>query len=447
MSQEPELQPRVAPTSDDVPGTSAGPSGASEVPAKRSERKARAVASQRAEAAPEMEERPAAQVYHVTLPAFEGPLDLLLHLIQQHELDIFDIPIGFIGEKYVEYILLMQELNIDLASEYLVMAATLAHIKSKLLLPTPPADQEEDADVEADPRAELVRRLLEYQKYRKAAEELGEHPVLGRDVFPRGAPAPTVEGPAPLAPVSVFKLLDAFQGILKRVKQTAEHLIGVDRISISERIVQLTDLLRGRSKVRFEDLFDENVTRADLIVTFLALLEMTRLRMTKVIQDGPLEPIVVELAVDESAESRVLDGYTPPSDEEVVAPAPADYEEEVTSDEETLGADSFGSGLLSSEELEDELEDEDRLEDSGDEAWGLEDAGEPEHEEPPLDELENEELDARAPDVSALEDSVGEISVNEDESSSSDVADVADSPASVANGAENDGEDTGAGHD
>lgn len=240
--------------------------------------------------------------YVVELPSFEGPLDLLLHLIQQHELDIFDIPIGFVTEKYVEYILLMQELNIDMASEYLVMAATLAHIKSKLMLPTPPADQEDDSAEELDPRSELVRRLLEYQKYKKAAEELGESPVLGRDVFLRGAPAPSVDGPAPLAPLSVFKLFDAFQKLLTRVQQTAEHHIDVDRISISERIIQLTDSLKGKGSVPFEKLFEGETTRSDLIVTFLALLEMTRLRMMQVLQDGPLAPIFVELTLSDEHE-------------------------------------------------------------------------------------------------------------------------------------------------
>lgn len=240
--------------------------------------------------------------YQVVLPTFEGPLDLLLHLIQQHEIDILDIPIGFISKKYVEYILLMQELNIDLASEYLVMAATLAHIKSKLLLPSPPAGQEDDPAEELDPRGELVRRLLEYQKYKHAAEELGGGKVLGRDVFTRGSQAPEADGPAPLAKYSVFKLFDAFQKILSRVQQTKEHLIDVDRISISERILQLTDLLKGRGKVPFEELFPEDLNRSDLVVTFLALLEMTRLRMMLVHQDGPLEPISVELTLSDDQE-------------------------------------------------------------------------------------------------------------------------------------------------
>jgi hypothetical protein len=135
--------------------------------------------------------------YQVVLPTFEGPLDLLLHLIEQHELDIRDIPIAFVAKKYVEYITLMEEMNIDIASEYLVMAATLTHIKSKMLLPVPPVDQDDEDEMGLDPRAELVRRLLEYQKYKRAAEQLGGGDVLGRDVFVRGLPAPSVEGLAP----------------------------------------------------------------------------------------------------------------------------------------------------------------------------------------------------------------------------------------------------------
>jgi len=240
--------------------------------------------------------------YRVQLPAFEGPLDLLLHLIEEHELDIRDIPIAFVAQKYVEYITLMNELNIDVASEYLVMAATLAHIKSKMLLPTPPEDQEDEEEAELDPRAELVRRLLEYQKYKHAAEQLGGHSLLGRDVFPRGMPAPEVDGPAPIAGLSLFKLLDAFQNVLSRAKATVDHQIDFERFSITDRINELSDLLRVRERLPFDELFQGQRTRIDLIITFLALLEMTRLRMTRLYQDGPLELIIVELAVtDEQA--------------------------------------------------------------------------------------------------------------------------------------------------
>ncbi len=234
--------------------------------------------------------------YRVQLPTFEGPLDLLLHLIEQHDLDILDIPIGFVVEKYVEYLMLMQELSIDIASEYLVMAATLAHIKSKMLLPVSPADQDEGlADEELDPRAELIRRLLEYQKYRDAAQRLGERSVLGRDVFVRGVPPPEVEGPAPLERLGLFQLLDAFQRVLGRAQKKLEHEVELDRLSVTERINQLYDLLRQRGRLAFEDLFEGQRTRTELIVTFLALLEMTRLNMTSLHQQDNLSPIWVEL--------------------------------------------------------------------------------------------------------------------------------------------------------
>ena len=245
----------------------------------------------------------ASAAYRVTLPAFEGPLDLLLHLIQKHELDILDIPIGFITEKYVEYILMMETVNIDIASEYLVMAATLAHIKSKMLLPTPPADQDEAEEEQEDPRAELVRRLLEYQKYRLAAEQLGDRAVFGRDVFGRGSSEAVDEGPAPLAAMSVFKLIDAFESILKKVQQHQGHEIDFERISITDRINQLSDILRQRPSVVFDELFSADRTRADVIVTFLALLEMTRLKMTRITQESTYAPIYIELAVRDEADA------------------------------------------------------------------------------------------------------------------------------------------------
>ncbi len=293
--------------------------------------------------------------YHVALPTFEGPLDLLLHLIQQHELDIKDIPIAFVSEKYLEYIMLMQDLNIDLASEYLVMAATLAHIKSKMLLPKPPVDQDDESAEELDPRGELVRRLLEYQKYKHAAEKLGASPVLGRDVFVRGAPAPSIDGPSPLAQVSVFKLFDAFQRLLSKVKQTAEHLIDVDRISISERIIQLTDLLRGRGPVPFSELFDENTTRPDLIVSFLAVLEMTRLRMMVVVQEGPLAPIQIELTITDEHD-EILKQTFDDGDDPLASLARGDVENLAESlkaqPAESVAADAQQSGLEQSPEQE-----------------------------------------------------------------------------------------------
>ncbi|HWA73674.1 MAG TPA: segregation/condensation protein A [Polyangiaceae bacterium] len=282
-------------------------------------------------AAPPAEGESVVGAYRVALPTFEGPLDLLLHLIEEHELDIRDIPIAFIAQKYVEYIMLMNELNIDVASEYLVMAATLAHIKSKSLLPTPPADDEEDAEDELDPRAELIRRLLEYQKYKHAGENLAAHDVLGRDVFPRGMPAPSVDGPAPITGLSLFKLLDAFQSVLSRAKATVDHQIDFERFSITDRINELSDILRVRPKLTFEELFEDQRSRAELIVTFLALLEMTRLRLTRLFQDGPLELIYIELSVS--------DDENKPSDDESTAEDGQESQADVSPADNALEAD------------------------------------------------------------------------------------------------------------
>jgi segregation and condensation protein A len=261
--------------------------------------------------------------YRVSLPMFEGPLDLLLHLVQKHELDILDIPIAFVTEKYTAYIRMMDELNIDLASEYLVMAATLVHIKSRMLLPNAPVDEEEEAEeLGLDPRADLVRRLLEYQKYKGAAEQLAQRSVLGRDVFPRGTSLETVGGAMPLAAVSMFQLIDVFQSVLERTAQTRQHEIDFERFSISEKITELMDRLRSERRVEFAQIFSGDRSRGEMIITFLALLEMTRLRLTWLFQDGPLEPIFVELRASEedaeeahSAEARdgAIDGADEPA--------------------------------------------------------------------------------------------------------------------------------------
>jgi len=237
--------------------------------------------------------------YSVKLPAFEGPLDLLLHLCQKHELDILDIPISFVTEKYLEYLAVMQLMNLDVAAEYLLMAATLAHIKSKMLLPAPPPGQEDDVIVEEeDPREALIRRLLEYQKYKHAAEELVARGVTGRDVFLRGA---TIEeavhtGLAPLAEVPLYSLVEAFQAVLARSKVKLTHDVVADRISITDRIHELADLLGKRRRILFEEIFEGLVTKFDLVITFLACLEMTRLKMTRLYQTEPLAPLYVELA-------------------------------------------------------------------------------------------------------------------------------------------------------
>ncbi|MBX3204872.1 MAG: segregation/condensation protein A [Labilithrix sp.] len=235
----------------------------------------------------ELNEAPPAGGYSVTLPTFEGPLDLLLHLCQKHELDILDIPIAFVTEKYLEYLAVMQLINLDVASEYLVMAATLAHIKSKMLLPAPPPGQEDELSAEEeDPREALIRRLLEYQKYKQAGEDLAARGVAGRDVFLRGVPIEEAvhTGLPPLAQVPLFSLVEAFQSVLSKSNVKLSHDIVHERVTLADRINELVDILRVRRRVTFEELFADLETRFDLVITFLALLEMTRLRMTRLFQ-------------------------------------------------------------------------------------------------------------------------------------------------------------------
>ncbi len=243
---------------------------------------------------------PGAAAWSLQLPHFEGPLDLLLHLCQKHELNILDIPISFVTEKYLEYLALMQLMQLDVAAEYLVMAATLAHIKSKMLLPAPPPGQEdeEDPEDEMDPREALIRRLLEYQKYKDAGQQLAARGVAGRDVFLRGAPVEEAvrQGPAPLAELPLFALVDAFQKVLERSKVKLSHDIVADRISLSDRITELSDLLQVRKRIQFDEMFEGLASKADLVITFLALLEMTKLRMTRLRQSEPLGPLYIELA-------------------------------------------------------------------------------------------------------------------------------------------------------
>jgi segregation and condensation protein A len=224
--------------------------------------------------------------YQVELPVFEGPLDLLLHLVKKHELDIFDIPIAFITEKYLEYLNLMRAFSLEVAGEYLLMAATLMYLKSRELLPAPDPLEPEAAEEGPDPREELIRRLLEYQKYKEAAEHLHGRPVVGRNVWTRGAPVKVDEqGEPPLAEVSVFKLVEALAKLCEKKKIDFSHDVVVDRVSIADRIGELCDLLAARPQVTFEDCFaGVEFGRLEIVTTFLALLEMGRLRMIRLHQ-------------------------------------------------------------------------------------------------------------------------------------------------------------------
>ena len=233
--------------------------------------------------------------YQVKLDAFEGPLDLLLHLIRKNELNIYDIPIALITEQYLGYITLMQDLNLDVAGEYLVMASTLIHIKSRTLLPRPDPAQEDGA--EEDPREALVRRLLEHQKYKAAAELLHERETLRSAQYMR--PDERVaeaagEGYEPELEVDLFSLLAAFKGVLERASRRPVVILPPSQISIEERIKQVLERLSETEACGFEDLFsDGDGSRPFLIVTFLALLEMIRLKLIRVFQSGGAGPIRV----------------------------------------------------------------------------------------------------------------------------------------------------------
>ena len=227
--------------------------------------------------------------YRVSLLEFEGPLDLLLHLCQTHELDILNISIAFIAQKYIEYLELMQNMSVEVAADYLVMAAHLAYLKSRELVPSPePLEPTEDGEEPIDPREELIRRLLEYQKYKHAAENLGGRPIEGRNVFVRGAVLES-DGEAGLAEHSVWKLLEHWAGVLAKTKPVHTHDVVVDRISISDRINQLVDLLEvGQGIIHFEDLIGKDLPEAELrhkiVVSLLAVLELARLRVVRILQ-------------------------------------------------------------------------------------------------------------------------------------------------------------------
>ena len=228
--------------------------------------------------------------YTFRLEMFEGPLDLLLHLINKNELDITNIPIALITDQYLEYLKLMKVLNLDVAGEYLLMASTLLHIKSKMLLPTPSEEEEEEGE---DPRAELVRRLLEYQKYKKAALEFERRPVLDRDVFIRLIPLDTEEPEEEgRIEVNLFELLEAFRRVLERAKPEAFHEVILDRLSVEEKIQEILSLLqREKRSMAFHLLFSEQASRREIIVTFLAILELVKMKLIRIFQTAPFETI------------------------------------------------------------------------------------------------------------------------------------------------------------
>lgn len=231
--------------------------------------------------------------YRVRLEVFEGPLDLLLHLVKKNELKLSDIPVASITDQYLGYLDLLQQLDLGLAGEYLVMAATLLHLKSRLLLPIQEAVEEDGGP---DPRAELARQLLEYQRFKEAAATLDRKLLLGRDVFTR-PPLPSPAQPEHIHDVGLGDLLDALRDMLKKAEPELVHEIVLEQVSLRERVGVVLDLLRERGRITFIELFSADTTRLQILVTFLASLELVRSRMIDMQQTVPFGPILLSLAV------------------------------------------------------------------------------------------------------------------------------------------------------
>ncbi len=233
--------------------------------------------------------------YQVKLEIFEGPLDFLLNLIKEQEIDIYDIPIAQITHQYLEYLDLMRELNLDIAGEFLVMASTLIHIKSRLLLP-PPLEEAEGEEEGIDPREELVQRLLEYNKFKDAAEGLRERESVFMNVYGRET-SPDYEGLEEdvYLEVSLFDLLSAFKKVLEKVEERGGEIIIADELTVTDRINQILETLKEDTATPFADLFEGASGRMEVIVTFLALLELIRLRMVQVRQGAEFGSIWIFL--------------------------------------------------------------------------------------------------------------------------------------------------------
>ena len=228
----------------------------------------------------------------VFLEAFEGPLDLLLYLIRRQNIDVLDIPIAEITKQYVQYIALMKEMQLELAGEYLLMAAMLAEIKSRMLLPRPESHEEE----EEDPRAELVRRLQEYERYKKAAEDLSGLPRLERDVFVASAEAPERKVVTKMPDVTLKELLLAFHDVLKRAEMFSNLHMQREPLSVRQRMSEILTRVKAGNFTQFTDLFDPEEGRMGVAVTFIAILELLKETVIEVVQSEEFAPLHVRAA-------------------------------------------------------------------------------------------------------------------------------------------------------
>lgn len=240
---------------------------------------------------PRSEENPLSpsEAFKCVLPDFEGPLDLLLHLIGEHKLDILDIPIALITEKYLETLKVMRNLDLDIAGEFLLMAATLAHLKSRTLLPTADVNPEdEETESEEDPREALVRRLLAYQKYKAAAEALSERATLGRTVFTRKVRTPVKSKNATegeLVEVPVFKLVELLDKVLKARTPDPFHEVHLENFNLTDTMERIVTLLQKSPKSSFLTLLGTVRGRVPILMTFLAVLEMCKMRLLRIVQE------------------------------------------------------------------------------------------------------------------------------------------------------------------
>jgi len=233
--------------------------------------------------------------YRVKLDVFEGPLDLLLHLVKKNEVELPDLPVADITDQYLSYLDLLKQLDLDVAGEYLVMAATLLHLKSRLLLPR---EEETDEDEIEDPRADLARQILEYQRFKDAAETLYSRDMLDRDVFARAPEAVPGESTADREyDLSLGDLLDALRDVIKRTNADSAQEIVLEQISLRDQVCAVIELLREKRELIFDQLFPQNSTRLQVLVTFLAVLELVRNRMVRIRQENVFGPIVTSLAV------------------------------------------------------------------------------------------------------------------------------------------------------
>ncbi|SVC76391.1 uncharacterized protein METZ01_LOCUS329245 [marine metagenome] len=260
--------------------------------------------------------------YQCNLDIFEGPLDLLLHLIKEQKMEIYDIPIAEITRQYLEYLDLLSELNLEMVGEYLVMAAELAKIKSKTLLPTPETEEDALAAAGDDPRAELIRRLLEYQRYKGAAFELRQKEYDQQQLFTRtGEVDVNNSGEELLIEANVFDLLTAFQKVLKDKSFLKDYEIKVTTLSVSDRIDDILEILNASDSVTFHSLFNSLNTRQEVIVTFLAVLELMRLQLIRSQQGKQFDTIRLYSSVDRETQNEILKEFFGKGDDKNLPPS------------------------------------------------------------------------------------------------------------------------------